>query len=141
VSIALNDWIREKLKVKRWSQRAACMYAELGDSTIHHILANPHRIPDVETLRKLAKVFGEQPAYVYQLAGYEMERPPITLTGLPSEWAAEMVRIMRLPPGPRSASLSALRTLVDAYEKALQTAATTDTGTPDAPPEDRSSAG
>jgi transcriptional regulator with XRE-family HTH domain len=69
----LSDWVRKELKERGLTQNQVAVYANVGQATISDLLNKEH-VPKVETLFRLADLFGVSRVDVLRLAGH---LPPI----------------------------------------------------------------
>lgn len=70
----LPGWISDQLKVKGWSMRELARRANVSHTTVTDVV-NKSRQPTWEFCVSIAKVFGEKPEVIFQLAGLSKDKP------------------------------------------------------------------
>ena len=110
VSIEFSAWLKQRVEESGLSERAAAMYAGLGSTTIHLLLAHPDRTPDTDTCLKLAEWAKVDPDYLLFLAGHRPQRlpPPI-----PATLHHTILRINRMPPQIQSKVIAMMNAIVE----------------------------
>lgn len=70
----LASYLSEALKRRGWSRRTLAMYADVAPDTVAGAVRGD-RVPDPDTIRKLATALGADEAHLLRLAGHLEDRP------------------------------------------------------------------
>lgn len=91
---SLAAWLKRKKDETNWSQRKIASKAHIATGTVSNILDG--HIPGVDIIQQLAKVFGDNPETVLEIAGI------VQLSDVPADAAFQekntIRRIRQFPP-------------------------------------------